>query len=164
MSATTPRRFIVIPPDGRRCDGFDSRDGAEAAAKAWGDGAHIVDTIAQVYHPIAQRIEDGEPLYLEYGAWNTSVSADQNVIEAIKKGYAPIVQAYLAKDGSPNALDAKGGTALHWAAARGDTATVVVLLEAGANATTPDAKGVTPLDVATKKGNDEIAALLRKPQ
>lgn len=159
--AAAPRRFFVLSPDGRRADSFDSREGAETAARAYGDGAHIVDTVAQVYHPIAQRIDNGEPLFLEYGAWNTSVSADQNVIEAIKKGYAPIVQAFLAKGGSENARDANGGSALHWAVARGDRATVELLLASGADAGAVDAKGLTPLDVAVKKGRDEIAGLLR---
>jgi len=159
MVATT-RRFFVLSPDANRSDSFDSRGGAEAAALAWGEGAHIVDTVAQVYHPIAQRIENGATLYLEYGAWNTAVSADQNVIEAVKKGYAPIVRAFLNAGGSVNARDANGGSALHWAVARGDRATVELLLAAGADAKAVDAKGQTPLDVATRKNRDEIAGLL----
>ncbi len=65
---TTTRRFFVLSPDASRSDSFDSRGGAETAALAWGEGAHIVDTVAQIYHPIAQCIENGAPMYLEHGA------------------------------------------------------------------------------------------------
>ncbi len=155
-----PKRFFVISPNGGRVDGFDARVSAEAAALAHGDGAHIVDTVAQVYHPIAQAVENGEVKYLEYGAWNTSVSDDANVIEAVKKGYAPIVRAFLAKGGSASAVDAKGGTALHWAAASGNADVVATLLEAGADPTVEDGKGRTPVDVAMSKHPDIAAVLL----
>ncbi len=154
-----PKRFFVISPDGARIDGFEALVSAEAAALAHGDGAHIVDTVAQVYHPIAQFVVNDDVKYLEYGAWNTSVSADDNVIEAVKKGYAPIVKAFIAKGGSACAVDAKGGTALHWAAARGNKDVISALLEAGADPAVEDSKGRTPADVAMSK-HPEIAELL----
>ncbi len=153
------KRFFVISPGGGRIDGFDARVSAEAAALAHGDGAHVVDTVAQVYHPIAQIVEDGAVKYLEYGAWNTSLSADDNVIEAVKKGYAPIVHAFIAKGGSAAAVDANGGTALHWAAARGDKDVILALLETGADPAAEDGKRRTPADIAMSK-HPEIADLL----
>jgi len=157
-----PKRFFVISPDGGRIDGFEAPVSAEAAALAHGDGAHIVDTVAQVYHPIAQFVENGEVKYLEYGAWDTSVSPDDNVIEAVKKGYAPIVQAFLAKGGSASAVDAKGGTALHWAAARGIKDVVLMLLEAGADPAAGDSKGRTPAEIAMSKHPEIAAAILER--
>ena len=39
-----PRRFYVRSPDGRPIFGFDEREGAAAAARAYGDGAFLVVT------------------------------------------------------------------------------------------------------------------------
>lgn len=51
-------------------------------------------------------------------------------------------------------------TPLHWAVFAGCSVTVDVLLEMGANATTPDKNGRTPAHVAVAKGVDGILQLL----
>jgi hypothetical protein len=105
-------RYYVVSPGGEGAFGYDSAEAARAVACDYGPGAHIVDTAAMPYHPMVHRVDDGgEPVYLEYGAWDTRVGADRNLIEAIKKGYAPIVQAFLAKGANVNATDGDGGTA-----------------------------------------------------
>jgi ankyrin repeat protein len=70
------------------------------------------------------------------------------------------VHAFLEKGASARATDAKGGTALHWAVARGNADTVRLLLAAGADPATPDATGRTPLDLAKSRGATTIAALI----
>ena len=112
------------------------------------------------YHPMAERIEGGEPVYLEYGAWDTRVGRDRNLIEAVKKGYPPIVQAFLAKGADPSAADETGGTALIWAVARRRSESVRLLLAHGADVSASDADGMTALGLAKRKNLGEIAALL----
>jgi ankyrin repeat protein len=58
----------------------------------------------------------------------------------------------------------RGETALHVAAQRGDAALIQVLLEAGADPTIRDADDQTPLDIASKSGNQAAAAPLRRAQ
>lgn len=154
-----PRRYYVVPPSGPAV-GFDREEAAVAAAKAYGEGAHVVDTLATPYHPMASCIEQGEPVYLPIGAWDTRCSLDDSLIEAVKKGAAPIVQAFLAKGASVTARDGKGGTALHWAAARGVPDCLRVLLAAGADASARDAHGTTPLALARRKARPELVAIL----
>jgi hypothetical protein len=109
---------------------------------------------------MVERIEDGEPVYLEYGAWDTRVDHDRNLIEAVKKGHAPIVQAFLAKGADAKAADDTGGTALIWAVARGRAETVRLLLDGGAEVNARDADGTTALTLARRKNAQEIAEIL----
>ena len=154
-----PRRYYVVPPTGPAV-GFDREEAAVAAAKAYGEGAYVVDTLATPYHPMASRIERGEPVYLPVGAWDTRCSLDASLIEAVKKGAAPIVLAFLAKGASVAARDAKGGTALHWAVARGVPDCLRALLAAGADAAASDAQGTTPLALARRKAKPDMIAIL----
>jgi len=134
---------------------------ARAVACDYGPGAHIVDTGAMPYYPMVHRVDEaGEPVYLEYGAWDTRVDRDRNLIEAVKKGYAPIVQAFLAKGAEVNAADDTGGTALIWAVARGRVETVRLLLDSGAAVNARDADGMTALALARRKNAQEIADIL----
>jgi hypothetical protein len=154
-------RYYVVSPGGEGAFGYDSAEAARAVACDYGPGAHIVDTAAMPYHPMVHRVDDGgEPVYLEYGAWDTRVGADRNLIEAIKKGYAPIVQAFLAKGANVNATDGDGGTPLIWAVARGRPETVRLLLESGADVGARDADGMTALVLARRRNAQELAEIL----
>ena len=157
---TQDHRYYVIPPGGTAAFGYDSAEAARAVACEYGEGAHVVDTAAMPYHPMAERVEGGEPVYLEYGAWDTRMDRDRNLIEAVKKGYAPIVQAFLAKGANVNAADSAGGTALIWAVARGRAETVRLLLENGASVNARDGDGMTALALAKRKDAQEIAEAL----
>ncbi len=158
--ATQEHRYYVIPPGGEAAFGYDSAEAARAVARDYGEGAHVIDTAAMPYYPMAERIEGGEPVYLEYGAWDTRVDRDRNLIEAVKKGYAPIVQAFLAKGADAKAADDTGGTALIWAVARGRAETVRLLLGSGAEVNARDADGMTALALAKRKNAQELAEIL----
>jgi hypothetical protein len=158
--ATQEHRYYVIPPGGEEAFGYDSAEAARAVGREYGEGAHIVDTAAMPYYPMVERIEDGQPVYLEYGAWDTRVDRDHNLIEAVKKGYAPIVQAFLAKGADVNAADNSGGSALIWAVARGRAETVRLLLASGADVNAQDADGMTALALARRKKAQELAEIL----
>lgn len=155
-----PRRFWVISPDGAATLGFELRQAAETAACAYGDGAHVVDTLAMPYEPMAQIVHDGAPTYVGFGAWDTRVGLEQNLIEAVKKGYPPLVRAFLAKGARPDAADLRGGTALIWAAARGSAEIVRLLIAAGADVNARDAEGNSALMLARRKTRTEIAEIL----
>ncbi len=155
-------RFYVIAPDGETVVGYTKRLIAERVAVEYGDGAHVVDTGASVYEPIAQRIEGGAPVYTAHGAWDTARGdADANLIEAVKKGYAPIVQAFLAHGGGADARDANGGTALIWAVARGEAEVVRLLLDCGADVNARDGAGMSALALAQRRENAGIGEILR---
>ncbi len=156
-----PRRYYVRSPDGRQITGFDNLDSARYAAKAYGDGAHLVDTMAQAYHPMAEEVTEGELVFLPYGGWDTHRgSLECNLIEAIKKGHVAIVHAFLAKGADPNGRDEHGGPALLWAVARGKADIVALLLDHGADPAVRDADGTSALDLARRRGKQDMLALL----
>ena len=161
-----PHRYFVRSPDGRAIFGFDRLEAATVAALEMPAGSHLVDTMAQAYYPVLQETTanaDGrkELIYLPLGGWDTGrFGLDRDLIEGIKKGHAAITHAFLAKGASANARDAKGGPALHWAAARGNLEIAALLLKHGADASALDATGQTALDVARAKGHVKMAALL----
>ncbi len=154
-------RYFVRSPDGRAMYGFHEEEGAHTAALAYGDGALIVDTLAQAYRPMLQEVVDGTIVYAGYGGWDTGrFGVDRDFIEAIKKGHAVIVAAFLAKGADVNARDAHGGPALHWAVGTGKSEIVALLLEHGADPRAKDRHGATALELARKRGREDIAALL----
>ena len=104
------------------------------------------------------RVETGAAVYLEFGGWDMVARPELNLIEAVKKGCPPIVQAFLAKGCDPNATDRNGGTALIWAAAKGDSDAVRLLIAAGAVINAEDSKSMTALKMAQNKGREDIAA------
>ena len=57
---------------------------------------------------------------------------------------------------------AKGWTPLHFASDARNAAMIRVLLERGVDATTQDNEGLTPLDLASKEGDIELAKILRE--
>ncbi len=156
----TGHRYYVMPADGSIAAGYDRREVAELVALDYGEGAHIVDTMAMPYHPVAQRVENGRPVYLDIGGWDVRGSLDDNLIEAAKKGCAPIVRAFLAKGADIDAADANGGTALIWAAARGVADVVELLIRCGADLDVRDSGGMSALTLARARNRAAIVTLL----
>ncbi|MDP6069725.1 MAG: ankyrin repeat domain-containing protein [Alphaproteobacteria bacterium] len=154
-------RYQVISPDGGRCDGFEHRPAAEAVALEQGEGAHLVDTVAAVYTPLIEIVEGGGLKLLGFGAWNTAQAPARNLIDAVKKGYEPLVRAFLAKGGdlAPAARDGRGATALHWAVAGGKAGVVALLLARGADPEARDGRGTLVRELARQR-HPELLAML----
>lgn len=147
--------------------GVDVLEAAHTVALEYGQGAQLVDTLAQAYHPMLQEViegKDGKTLvYAPIGGWDTGrFTPERDLIEAIKKGSVAIAHAFIAKGASANAKDAKGGSALHWAVGRGNLDIVSLLIAQDADVNVRDAKNQTPLDVANTRGRTAIADLLRQ--
>ena len=160
---TEAYRYFVRAPDGRAIFGFETAEAAATAAREYGDGAHVIDTLAQAYLPMLQELRGGELVISGFGGWDTGrFGLDRDLIEAIKKGHVAIVHAFLAKGADPNARDKHGGPALHWAVGGGKAEIVRLLLDEGADATARDGAGQSALDLAEARGKGEIAALLRR--
>lgn len=156
-----PHRFYVRSPDGRIITGYDRPDTAKTVALEYGEGAVVVDTLAQAYYPVAEEVIDGELLHAGIGGWNAGRhDPAKDLIEAIRKGHPAVVHAFLTKGSDPNCRDANGSTALHWAAARGSVEIAHLLLDAGADAGATDAEGQTPLQIAERKRREDVFALL----
>ena len=156
-----PHRFYVLSPDGRLITGLDTPDGARAAALGYGDGAVVVDTLAQAYYPVAEEVAGGELLHGGIAGWNAGrADPAKDLIMAVKTGNAAVVQAFLAKGSGATSRDANGGTALHWAASRGNAEIVKLLLDSGADPAATDGDGKTALDIAKSKGKAKLVALL----
>lgn len=160
------KRYYVRSPDGTGIAGYDQRETAERVALEFGDGAAVVDTLAQAYHPMVEEVVAGELKYIGIGGWDTGrFGMDRDLIDGIKKGHAAIVHAFLAKGANANAADRNGGPALHWAVASGNVESVRLLLTHGADAENRDRSGQTAWDLAEKRHQTEITALLcEKPQ
>lgn len=141
--------------------GYDRPDAAKAVALEYGEGAVVVDTLAQAYYPIAEEVIGGELLHAGVGGWNAGrQDPGKDLIEAIRKGHPAVVHAFLARGSDPNARDANGGTALHWAASRGGVEIARLLLEAGADPAAIDGQGRTPLQIAESKGRHRLVEFL----
>ena len=161
--AISVHRFFVRSPDGRLIVGFDDVDAAKAVALEYGEGAHLVDTRAQAYHPIAQEVSGGELVYVDIGGWGAGkLSDERNLIEAIKKGHAAIVHAFLAKGANASARDDHGGPALLWAVARGKADIIALLIAHGADVDARDAKGKSALDLARAREQPALVDLLQQ--
>ncbi|RPI56883.1 MAG: hypothetical protein EHM55_03775 [Acidobacteria bacterium] len=75
------------------------------------------------------------------------------VVEAVKNGRIEAVRTLLAKRADPNAAEADGTTALHWAAHFDNLAAADLLIKSGANAGAANRYGVTPLWLACINGS-----------
>jgi len=154
-------QYYVRSSDGRAIYGFDRPEGAETAAKEYGDGAFIVDTRALTYQPMVQMVQDGEVVYFGVSGWNTNkLNVSENMIEGVRNGHVAIVHAFLAKGADANFVDKNGGSPLHWAAARGLTDIAELLLAHGARPQTADKDGETPLDIARGRKKKALIDLL----
>ncbi len=153
------RRFVVVTADRRAVGGFDNVQGAEAAAVAFGDGAHVIDTNSGPYQPAVQVVEDGELRLVGYGAFDRAQGLDGNLVEAAKKGVLPAVIAFLARGADVNATGPGGGSALMWAVARGNQEMFHTLMNAKADPDLADNSGLTPRRLATKKNRIDFIRL-----
>jgi hypothetical protein len=167
MTTQRAYRYYVRSPDGRAIYGFDRLEAATTVALEYGVGAALVDTLAQAYHPMLQDVQatNGakELVYGAIGGWDTGrFGVDRDLIEAIKKGRAAVVHAFLAKGADANARDAHGGPALHWAAARGKAEIIDLLIKAGADVKARDDKGQSALDIARTRGADDVVQMLAR--
>jgi len=158
---TDPHRYYVRSPDGRMITGYDRPDAAKAVALEYGEGAVLVDTLAQAYYPVAEEVTGGELLHGGIAGWNAGrQNPAKDLIEAIRKGHPAVVHAFLKKGSDPNSRDANGGTALHWAASRGNAEIAGLLLDAGADPAATDGEGKTPREIAESKGKMKVVEML----
>lgn len=156
-------RYYVRSPDERAIYGFDEYEGARTAAIAYGEGAHLVDTLAQAYVPMLHEVVGGDIVYAGYGGWDTGrFGLDRDLIEAVKKGHVALVHAFIAKGANAGARDKNGGPALHWAVGGGKPEIVAMLLAHGADPAAHDHNGLDALEVAERRGRTAIADMLRE--
>ncbi len=156
-----PRRYYVRSPDGRAIAGFDHPDSARHAALAYGEGAHVIDTLAQAYHPMLQEVSAGELRYAGFGGWDSGRHGlDHDLIEAIKKGHPALVHAFLAKGASANVRDKQGSPAILWAVGGGKTECLKLLIQAGCDPNAKDRDGTTPPVLAKRKKRREMLDIL----
>lgn len=80
--------------------------------------------------------------------------------DAAEAGQQDTVQALLRQGADPNAAQADGMAALHWAAHDDDIAVAKLLLDAGARPGTKNRYGITPLFLACENGSAAMADLL----
>lgn len=86
---------------------------------------------------------------------------DSPVADAAERGEAEAVRVLLRDGADPNAAQADGMTALHWAAFNNDTEIARILLYAGATVrATTRLGGYTPLHLASKAGHSQVAEVL----
>uniref|UniRef100_A0A3Q3AC98 Retinoic acid induced 14 n=1 Tax=Kryptolebias marmoratus TaxID=37003 RepID=A0A3Q3AC98_KRYMA len=90
--------------------------------------------------------------------WNKN---DERLLAAVEHGEVDKVASLLSKKGA-NAvkLDSEGKSALHVAAARGQTDCLAVILSHGADLSVTDAAGLTPLHLAAKNNHLECCRKL----
>jgi uncharacterized protein len=83
----------------------------------------------------------------------------RTLLDTVKSGDSRAARAQLAKGGDPNAVDADGSTALHWAVENNDPELTQALLAAGARARA-NRHGIAPLHLAATNGNATIVQRL----
>lgn len=88
-----------------------------------------------------------------------ALPAASDLADAAMKGDRAAVRALLQQKANVNATQIDGTTALHWAVRADDLETADLLIGAGANVSTPNRDGATPLLLATVNGN---AAMIEK--
>ena len=128
---TSAQRFYIRSPDGRMIVGFDDLDAAGPVALDYGEGAHLVDTKAQAYHPIAQ--EAIVHAFLAKGA-DPNTKDDNGapaMLWALARGKADVVELLITYGADVNARDAAGTSALDRALERNKPALVELLQRAG---------------------------------
>src|SRR5688500_14143288 len=78
---------------------------------------------------------------------------DTRLADAVQQRRADLAATLLRQRAEPNAQQADGTTALHWAAHWDDRPTAAALLQAGANPNLATRYGVTPLLLAAENGS-----------
>jgi ankyrin repeat protein len=100
---------------------------------------------------------------IERGADVNVASSDGTtpLIAAVKVGNNEVAELLLVADGiKAGAADEEGWTALHYAAQRGDTEAVRLLLEKKVDVNAQSKSGDTPLKLASSKGHTEVEQVL----
>lgn len=85
---------------------------------------------------------------------------DEQVIEAVKSGDLQAVETLLRGGAHVNQQDDAGWTPLNWAAGKGDTSMVALLLAHGADVTLTGRDNRTPLMIARAAKRQDVCALL----
>src|SRR5690349_12203558 len=100
-------------------------------------------------------------LSLFVGGVVSAQTANLSLIQALKTRDAAQAKTLLAAGKvDPNAAEADGATALHWAANRNEVAIADQLLQKGAKVNATNAYGVTALLLACQNAGDEMISLL----
>ena len=97
------------------------------------------------------------PLVLAVSLFGADLS--RPLVDAAKRDDNAAIRSLLQKKADPNAAEADGTTALHWAAYRDDLEGADLLLKAGAKASAANDLGATPLWNASQNGS---AAMVKK--
>lgn len=109
---------------------------------------------------ISSRLKTGLLVWLAIlGCISTHAKNSALADAAEKKDWASVLAQLKAK-ADPNAPQADGTTALHWAVHHDHRATTKALLAAGANVSATNNYGVPPLSLACVNGNEEIVRAL----
>lgn len=90
------------------------------------------------------------------------VAASSDVADAAMKGNKQAVRSLLQKKADVNAPQIDGSTALHWAVRLDDLETAELLIRAGANVSSANRAGATPLNLAATNGNGAMIEKLIK--
>jgi len=132
---------------------------------ATGVDVNTADALGTTALHLASRKGDAERarLLIELGAVDRpDVFGRTAVILAALHGNNEALQVLLAAGFSPDAQDAKGWTALHYAVALGDPIKVGTLLDHRADPTIPTKEGHTAMDIANWVDRKEISNLLQE--
>jgi ankyrin repeat protein len=89
-------------------------------------------------------------------------SADERLIEAVKRRDVAAVRSLVRARADVNALEGDGTTALHWAVRADDVESTMALIEGGARVTLANRLGVTPLALAATNGSAKLIDALLK--
>ena len=89
-----------------------------------------------------------------------SISGEDALNIAIRRGHQGLVQLLLKHGADPNTRDVDGQSLLHVSSGRGDPKVAQGLLELKIDVHSRDNQGRTPLQVALQNGNEEVVQLL----
>ena len=89
-----------------------------------------------------------------------ALAADARLVDAVQRADAAAVRTLLAERVDPDAPQADGSTALHWAVHRDDVDIAALLIGAGANVAAANRYGVRPLSLACTNGSPAMVELL----
>jgi ankyrin repeat protein len=103
---------------------------------------------------VEAQLADGTPVD------TTDPTGSTALLYAAGKGHAELVELLIAKGADVNVKDNEGFMPLHAAVGAGKPKIVEMLLKSGADAEATF-RGITPLAVAERKGNEEIMAMLK---
>lgn len=114
------------------------------ASAAWDEDTRFAEAALVAGGDPDRGIHDGRPVLNELVRW----------------GQVRPALWLLEKGASPNVPDARGWTALHQAASRGNERLLLACLEHGGDAARTDSEGSTPLDIALDRKRAKLAAHL----